>query len=411
MSKSVCNELRQRLARAIGDAEVARLSPGLATSVSLEVAADRIYLDMTEGVVSLADSGDALLRLRAQPDAWAKVLQTPPPPRYHSFTAFQLANEAFELIGDAIDWARARPVLERIFELVCRSVPAAAAPVARDCGQIEGRYQRLAADGTTYDLYYETAGQGVPVLFLHTAGADSRQFMPQLADVALANDYRMIAADLPFHGKSMPADDWNGGPYKLTADTYRGWCEAIIDQIIGEPAIVVGGSMGAAMAMVLAARSAGRLLGAVAVEPPYQSRGRRNPFQNHLAVHGGLHNSSFVRGLMSPTSPESRRRAASWIYSQGAPGIYTGDLAFYSEEFDGEQVAPAIAKAGTPMAFLSGSYDYSATPADGRKLADLVPGSLFVEMNDLGHFPMCEHPDLFRSFLLHALDFVRNKRG
>ncbi len=38
---------------------------------------------------------------------------------------------------------------------------------------------------------------------------------------------------------------------------------------------------------------------------------------------------------MSPLSPESDRRRAAWIYSQGAPGIYGGDLAFYSDEFDG----------------------------------------------------------------------------
>ncbi|MBN9179749.1 MAG: alpha/beta hydrolase, partial [Microbacterium sp.] len=175
---------------------------------------------------------------------------------------------------------------------------------------------------------------------------------------------------------------------------------------VGEPAIVVGGSMGAAMAMVLAADCPNQVRGIVAVEPPYRSKGRRNPFQNHVEVHGSLHNSSFVRGLMSPTSPEEDRRRASWIYAQAAPGIYNGDLSFYSDEFDGELVAPRIDGARTPIALLSGTYDYSATPEDGARLARLIKGSLFVTMEGLGHFPMCENPDLFRRYLVQGLDFI-----
>ena len=139
-----------------------------------------------------------------------------------------------------------------------------------------------------------------------------------------------------------------------------------------------------------------------------QTKGRRNIFQNHVEVHGNLHNASFVRGLMSPTSPEGARRRASWIYAQGGPGIYPGDLAFYSDEFDGEVVAPRIDGRRTPVSLLSGTYDYSATPEDGARLAKLIPGSCFITMEGLGHFPMCEHPDLFRSYLLQGLDFVTN---
>jgi pimeloyl-ACP methyl ester carboxylesterase len=160
------------------------------------------------------------------------------------------------------------------------------------------------------------------------------------------------------------------------------------------------------MALVLAAEHPDLLRGIVAVEPPFQSKGRRNPFQHHVAVHGSLHNASYVRGLMSPQSPEGDRRQAAWIYSQGAPGIYGGDLAFYSDEFDGAIVARKIDADKTPVALLSGDYDYSATPADGRKLAALIPGAYFKEMRGLGHFPMCENPDLFRAHLLSALGHI-----
>jgi pimeloyl-ACP methyl ester carboxylesterase len=333
-------------------------------------------------------------------------MEIPPPPRYHAFTAFELANPEFRLVGNPLQRAQARPALERVFELVARSPATSAPAIAREVGQVAGHYRTLTMSGVEADVYYEEAGEGVPILFLHTAGADGRQYLGQLADVELAKRFRMIAVDLPFHGRSLPPRSWSGEPYRLTTEIYRNWCKEILAEVVGEPAIVVGGSMGAAMAMVLAADCSDQVRGIVAVEPPYQSKGRRNPFQHHVEVHGALHNSSFVRGLMSPTSPEADRRRASWIYAQGAPGVYPGDLAFYSDEFDGEVVAPRIDGSKTPVALLSGNYDYSATPADGQRLANLIPGSLFVTMNGLGHFPMCEHPDLFRGYLVQGLDFI-----
>lgn len=406
MTKPAAAELRDRIVAALGDGELRRLSPGLDTTVAIVVGGERFRLVFREGEVALDEAGDAALALSAPETAWQQVLAVPPPPRYHAFTALQLVNAEFAFDGQPEAWAQARPALERIFELVVRTPPAERAAVARDLGQIEGRYRTIGIDGVDHDVYWEEAGQGVPVLFLHTAGADGRQFLGQLADTGLASRFRMIAVDMPFHGRSMPPRSWSGAPYRLTTEIYRGWCSAVIEQIVGEAAIVVGGSMGAAMAMVLAADRPHQLRGIVAVEPPYRSKGRRNPYQNHVGVHGALHNSSFVRGLMSPTSPQADRRRASWIYAQGAPGIYPGDLAFYSDEFDGAVVAPRIDGRRTPVALLCGTYDYSATPDDGARLAAAIPGSLFLTMDGLGHFPMCEDPDRFRPYLVQGLDFV-----
>ncbi|MES0172563.1 alpha/beta hydrolase [Mesorhizobium sp. M0006] len=400
------DDLRRRMTSALQDGELLRLSPGLETAVVIAVGAEEFSLVFRDGGAFLEAEKSGELRLSASEEAWALTLSPPPPPRYHAFTAFQLANDEFSFAGDPKLWAQARSALERLFELVVACPPHAAPAVQRDLSQISGRYETIHVEGIAYDVFCEEAGQGIPVLFLHTAGADGRQYLGQLADLELAKRFRLIAVDMPFHGRSLPPRTWQGNPYKLTTELYRSWCSAILDKVVGEPAIVVGGSMGAAIAMVLAADCADKVRGIVAVEPPYRSKGRRNPYQNHVEVNGGLHNSSFVRGLMSPTSPEADRRRASWIYAQAAPGIYNGDLSFYSDEFDGELVAPRIDSARTPVALLSGTYDYSATPEDGARLAKLIPGSLFVTMDGLGHFPMCEHPDLFRGYLLQALDFI-----
>lgn len=404
---STVERLRTRLGSVLDDAEYLRLGPGLSFNLALQVDDADVRLVFENGRFSFVDQiGHAQIDVKAAAEAWDKVLQVPPPPTFHSFTALDLVNPEFSIEAEPLLLAQARPVLERFVELLVDAQPATGASPRRSLSQIEGRWHEVMIRGVAHEVYAETAGEGPPILFLHTAGADSRQFLAQLSDTELAQRFQMIAADLPFHGRSMPPRTWNGGDYKLDLATYRDWCTAILEQIVGRRAIVVGGSMGAAMTMVLAAEKPDLLLGAIAVEPPLLSKGRRNPFQHHAAVHGALHNASYVRGLMSPLSPESDRRRAAWIYSQGAPGIYGGDLAFYSDEFDGAAIAGKIDAGRTPVALLSGDYDYSATPKDGRKLSELIPGSFFREMPGLGHFPMCENPDLFRPYLQEALDHV-----
>jgi pimeloyl-ACP methyl ester carboxylesterase len=126
-------------------------------------------------------------------------------------------------------------------------------------------------------------------------------------------------------------------------------------------------------------------------------------------VSGGAHAGSYVSGLMSPTSPDDARARAQWIYAQGGPGIYDGDLVFYSEEFDGEVIGRDIDAARLPVALLTGNYDYSASPADTRAVAQAIPGSYFREMTGLGHFPMTEHYAAFKPHFAAALAFVRER--
>ncbi|PLP96794.1 alpha/beta fold hydrolase [Cupriavidus pauculus] len=405
---NVFAQLCSRVDSAVLDPELRSVSIGLDAKIGIQTGCLGIGIAVYGGTILVSgnpDGSDVLIH--AEKDAWEKVLASPPPPTFHSFTALQLANPLFEVSGDAATIARCRPMLERLFELVVK-VPAAepSERISRDLSKVHGSYTSVQMSGLEYQVYSERSGTGKPVLFLHTAGADSRQFHGQLSDVELASHYKMIAPDLPFHGRSMPSPNWRGESYKLDKALYLSWCEGILNSIVGEPAIIVGGSMGAAMALVLAAERPELVRGVVAVEPPFRSKGRRNPFQHHASVHGSLHNASYVRGLMSPLSPEANRRHAAWIYSQGAPGIYPGDLAFYSDEFDGATVGPKIDCERTPVMLLCGDYDYSATPDDGRKLLEVMPGASMLEMRGLGHFPMCEDPNAFRPYMLAALQAI-----
>lgn len=399
-------EIAARAGHATTDPALKAAAAGLALHVRLVCDGRAIDLRLAgEGAsVDAAPPEPPAVTIEAPAALWRAILAAPPPPRHQSFTALQLVNPAVTVTGDPLAIAQARAALERLFECLRGEAAPPPAPAAeRDLSQIHGRYAQLETGGEPHDVYYEEAGAGPALLMLHTAGADSRQYQALLADVAIAREWRLLAFDLPCHGRSFPPSSWTGGEYRLDQATYAGWVAAFIEQVVGGPVVLLGCSMGAAMALVLAAERPDLVQGVVALEPPLRSLGRRNAFLHHAAVNAGLHNPAYVRGLMSPTSPEEWRRRAAWIYAQGGPGIYSGDLVFYSEEFDGAAIAPRIDGRRIPVRLLTGEYDYSAAPEDGEALARLIPGSVFRRMAGLGHFPMCEHPDLFRTHLLPVL--------
>ena len=50
---------------------------------------------------------------------------------------------------------------------------------------ITARYFTMEIDGVAHRIFVEEAGQGIPLLCLHTAGADSRQYRHLLNDPAI----------------------------------------------------------------------------------------------------------------------------------------------------------------------------------------------------------------------------------
>src|SRR5436305_15337033 len=88
---------------------------------------------------------------------------------------------------------------------------------------IVGRYLAVEIEGAAYRVHVEEAGQGMPLLCLHTAGADSRQYRHVLNDAGITDPFRVIAFDLPYHGRSSPAA--GGGLTKYRRPT--AWFRAV----------------------------------------------------------------------------------------------------------------------------------------------------------------------------------------
>ena len=64
------------------------------------------------------------------------------------------------------------------------------------------------------------SGTGRDVLCMHTAGADGRQFHGLMADPRITADHRLVAFDLPWHGKSPPPEGAIAGSWRLNTGLY-----------------------------------------------------------------------------------------------------------------------------------------------------------------------------------------------
>jgi pimeloyl-ACP methyl ester carboxylesterase len=170
--------------------------------------------------------------------------------------------------------------------------------------------------------------------------------------------------------------------------------------------VVMGCSMGGAIVLKLAAEYQEELTGIVGLESSAYAPGRYNEFLHHPAIHGGELAASYTYGLNSPHSPEPNRRENWWYYSQSGPGVYQGDVYFYSNDWDGREAITRIDTRRCKVALLTGEYDYSCTPAMSEAVAGAIPGAQLTIMQGMGHFPMIENYAAFRPYLLSALDHV-----
>jgi len=119
---------------------------------------------------------------------------------------------------------------------------------------VTGHYVYLTIDGIEYRVFYEEAGQGIPFLLQHTAGANSQEYRKLMNDPEFTKDFRFIAYDLPYHGKSLPPEDypWWEHEYTLSLDFLLKFLDAFTDALKLERSAYMGCSMGGHLAPDLA---------------------------------------------------------------------------------------------------------------------------------------------------------------
>jgi pimeloyl-ACP methyl ester carboxylesterase len=278
---------------------------------------------------------------------------------------------------------------------------------------IVGRYVHLALGGRPHRVYFEEAGQGIPLVCLHTAGADGRQFRHLLNDEAVTRHFRVLAFDLPWHGKSLPPAGWQDEEYRLTTERYVETILAFCAALQLERPVVLGCSIGGKIVLELARVAPERFralvgLESAAYQPPWYDD---TDWLHRPDVHGGEICAALMSGLIAPQSPDETRWETLWGYMQGGPGVFKGDLHFYRVDGDFRDRVGQIDTRRCPLYLLTGEYDFSCTPEDTRRTAEQIPGARLAIMTEIGHFPMSEHPRHFRTYLLPVLDEIRQRAG
>lgn len=284
---------------------------------------------------------------------------------------------------------------------------------------IVGRYVYLTVEGVEYRVYYEEAGQGIPIIVGHTAGSDGRQYRHMLCDEEVTKDFRVIAIDLPYHGKSLPPHGvrWWEEEYNMTKAKMMAYPNALSEALGLERPVYMGSSMGGHLACDLASNFPDNYRATIAVEGALRSaqeyvdvgmEGIRKEFDNP-----NVNRTSVGAAMMlniSPYSPEENVREIQWEYSCGGPGVFAGDLYYYYYDHNmSEEEARAIDTDKCMLYMLTGEYDPNTTPQDTQELADQVPGAKYWSMEKLGHFPVTEDYGKFRAYLLPILEEIKAK--
>lgn len=271
-----------------------------------------------------------------------------------------------------------------------------------------GRYLRMTFQGQEYRVYFEEAGQGLPLVCLHTAGADGRQYRHLMNDPEVTQDFRVIAFDLPWHGKSNPPQGWWEQEYRLTAQYYADFVMQFCQEMGLERPIIMGCSMGGKIVLELALRYAQRIRALIGLEAAdYQEPWYDREWLDHPHTNSSEVCASLIEGLMAPQSPPEHRWEIWWMYAQSAPGVFKGDLHFYRVEGDYRGRLAGIDTDQCPLYLLTGEYDFSCTPRDTRRTARQIPGCQVTIMKRLGHFPMGENPAHFKGYLMPILRRIR----
>ncbi len=270
-----------------------------------------------------------------------------------------------------------------------------------------GRYLTVRILGEPCRVYVEEAGSGIPLVCLHTAGADSRQFRHLLCDDAVTSRYRVIAFDMPWHGKSYPPPGWQESEYKLTTQLYvetiRAFCSAMR---LARP-VVMGCSIGGRIVLQLAHAHGGEFRALIGLEgADYQQPWYDTTWLHRGDVHGGEVCAALVSGLIAPQSPQEYRHETLWQYMQGGPGVFKGDLYFYRVDSDLRGKLGGIDTSRCPLYLLTGEYDFSCMPEDTLRTAKAIAGAKVTVMQEVGHFPMSENPAQFRKYLLPVLEEI-----
>lgn len=382
----------------------------------LRIGDTALALTVDDGTVTAGDppEGPGVIEYAGPVEVWRRVLADVPPRFYNDLMSALSMDVGLTRTGDPLVHAQYYGAAMRAVELLRPAAAPVSAVHVRGAESVFdaplGRYLHLNLGGHDHRIYFEEAGQGIPLLLQHTAGCHGSQWRHLLEEPRITEHFRLIAYDLPCHGKSLPPPtrSWWSEAYRLEGEFLRSVPLRLSEALGLTRPVFMGCSVGGLLALDLASLHPSRFRAVISVEGALKVDGDLEALSGfwHPQV-SNEYKARAMEGLMSPTSPLPYRKETSFVYAAGWPPAFLGDLHYYIDEFDLRGAARGIDTTQVGVHILSGEYDYSGRMELGREAHETIAGSTFTEMPGVGHFPMSENPDRFIEHLLPVLARIR----
>ena len=239
---------------------------------------------------------------------------------------------------------------------------------------------------------YRDEGSGPVMLFLHGWQDNLHTF--DLLTQALKNKRRIIRVDLPGFGASeMPKFAWD-------LDAYVRFITDFITKLEILPDTLVGHSFGGRIAIKAIAKKTVHpqkaiLIASAGIAKTYTPR---NIFFKICAKAGKII-------MIIPPFFLWRNQIRRKLYAiTGSDYPETGDLTETFLNIIKEDLSSVAAAIDIPTLLIWGGDDTQTPPCDGKKLADIIPGSRLEIISGAGHFVHQQYPEhvskLIQDFIL-----------
>ena len=258
------------------------------------------------------------------------------------------------------------------------------------------------------EIRFLRSGRGRPVVFLHTLRTQLEYFLPLLG--ALGPGLEAIVPDLPGHGRSSaPRADY-------TADNFIDATEGLLEACRLEDAILVGESIGGAIALGVAARRNPRVSHVIALNPYDYGRGggiRRSsplgyvlftamlwPGVGEVVARAGTR--GVLRRVLEGGLHDPHKLPADFVDELHRCGALPGHArAFRSLCLNWRSWIAARSRyeaIRVPVALVYSSHDWSR-PDERDANARAIPGALLSRVEGCGHFSCLEDPERIASIV------------
>ena len=263
--------------------------------------------------------------------------------------------------------------------------------------------QLTTKDGTLH--YVEGPHNHTSVVLIHGIFARWRELMPIMSVFALRN--HLVAPDLRGHGKS----SWTPGAYRL--HDFAGDIIALLQARAQGPAVLVGHSLGAGVALTVAALAPALVAGVAAIDPPLGAFTSDHPGTADLGV---LFKS--LREILIAEDSDAAKRARLTELIPNTDPLTLRLLFKRFQQFDAEQLGFRMT-AGMRMDELLPQVTcptllIQCNPALGglldddtaQKAASLLPDCMHVYCADVGHNINREQPDILARMICDFIELM-----